>query len=215
MVEAVANGVTKAVQEVMVKNCHSLRIVNIKNLFVDPSCDGEWENAQFMIYTYEATPSELKAKKDQYRNLDQVNWEQAKIQSQHGNPDHESTTPNNDMRSSSDKQKVLVYEYWGFYDVHNTGVMVPIVVTWVGETIIQMIENPFPDNMPPFVLVPYMPILKSVFGEADASLLQDNQRIIGAVTRGMIDLMGRSANAQSGYAKGFLDPVNKRRFTNG
>ena len=41
------------------------------------------------------------------------------------------------------------------------------------------------------------------------------QRIIGAVTRGMIDLMGRSANAQSGYAKGFLDPVNKRRFTNG
>ena len=215
MVEAVANGVTKAVQEVMVKNCHSLRIVNIKNLFVDPSCDGEWENAQFMIYTYEATPSELKAKKDQYKNLDQVNWEQAKIQSQHGNPDHESTTPNNDMRSNSDKQKVLVYEYWGFYDVHNTGVMVPIVVTWVGETIIQMIENPFPDNMPPFVLVPYMPILKSVFGEADASLLEDNQRIIGAVTRGMIDLMGRSANAQSGYAKGFLDPVNKRRFTNG
>ena len=31
----------------------------------------------------------------------------------------------------------------------------------------------------------------------------------------MIDLMGRSANAQSGYAKGFLDPVNKRRFTQG
>jgi hypothetical protein len=116
---------------------------------------------------------------------------------------------------SADKQKVLVYEYWGLYDVHDDGVLVPIVVTWVGDTIIQMTENPFPDDKPPFVLVPYMPILKSVFGEADASLLQDNQRIIGAVTRGMIDLMGRSANAQTGYAKGFLDPVNKRRFTNG
>ena len=215
LIEAVTNGITKVVDEVMVKNCPSLRIINIKNLFVDPSCDGEWENAQFMIYTYEASPSELRAKKEQYKNLDNVNWESAKIQSQHGNPDHESTTPNTDHRNHSDKQKVLVYEYWGFYDVHKTGVMVPIVVTWVGETIIQMTENPFPDNMPPFVLVPYMPILKSVFGEADASLLQDNQRIIGAVTRGMIDLMGRSANAQSGYAKGFLDPVNKRRFTNG
>lgn len=214
-VEAVASGVTKAVEEVMVKNCPSLRIVNIKNLFVDPSCEGEWENAQFMIYTYEASPSDLKAKKDQFQNLDQVNWENSKIQSQHGNPDHESTTPNTDSRSHSDKQKVLVYEYWGLYDVHQTGVMVPIVVTWVGDTIIQMTENPFPDSLPPFVLVPYMPILKSVFGEADASLLQDNQRIIGAVTRGMIDLMGRSANAQTGYAKGFLDPINKRRFTNG
>lgn len=214
-VEAKANGVTKAVQEVMAKNCPSLRIVNIKNLFVDPSCEGEWENAQFMIYTYEATPSELRAKKEQFKNLDTVNWENAKIQSQHGNPDHESTTPNNDMRASSDKQKVLVYEYWGLYDIRDNGVMVPIVVTWVGETIIQMTENPFPDSRPPFVLVPYMPILKSVFGEADASLLQDNQRIVGAITRGQIDLMGRSANAQTGYAKGFLDPVNRRRFVQG
>jgi len=215
IVEAVANGVTKAVEEVMVKNCPSLRIVNIKNLFVDPSCDGEWENAQFMIYTYEAAPSDLKKKKGHFKNLDKVNWEQAKIQAQHGNPDHESTTPNTDSRNMSDKQKVLVYEYWGVADVHDKGVMVPIVVTWVGDTIIQMTENPFPDDQAPFVIVPYMPILKSVFGEADASLLQDNQRIIGAVTRGMIDLMGRSANAQSGYAKGFLDPVNKRRFTSG
>ncbi len=215
LVEAVPNGVTKAVEEVMAKNCPSLRIVNIKNLFVDPSCDGDWESAQFMIYTYEATPSELRSKKEQYKNLDNVNWEGAKIQSHQGNPDHESNTPNTDSRSSSDKQKVLVYEYWGLYDIYDNGVMVPIVVTWIGETIVQMTENPFPDGMPPFVIVPYMPILKSVFGEADASLLQDNQRIIGAITRGQIDLMGRSANAQTGYAKGFLDPVNRRRFVQG
>lgn len=215
LLTAEPNGVTKAVQEVMTKNCPSLRIVNVANLFVDPSCDGDWELAQFMVYTYEATPSDFKAKKDQYKNLENVNWDSAKIQSQHGNPDHESTTPNTDTRSSSDKQKCLVYEYWGYYDIHDTGIMVPVVVTWVADTIIEMRENPFPDQRPPFVIVPYMPILKSVFGEADASLLQDNQRIIGAVTRGTIDLMGRSANAQTGYAKGFLDPVNKRRFTNG
>jgi hypothetical protein len=93
--------------------------------------------------------------------------------------------------------------------------MVPIVVTFVGDTIIQMTENPFPDRKPPFILVPYMPILGSVFGEADASILQDNQRVGGALARGLIDLMGRSANAQTGYAKGFLDPVNRKRFNQG
>lgn len=219
LVTAEPNGTVEEVMERMVKNCPSVRIVNIANLFVDPSCEGDWELSQYMIYTYEATKSELMAKKKTYKNLDQVNWENAKIQSNHGNPDHESKTPANDMRTSgtgsADKQKVLVYEYWGLYDIYNNGIMVPIVVTWVGETIIEMRENPFPDKRPPFVIVPYMPILKSVFGEADASLLQDNQRIIGAVTRGVIDLMGRSANAQTGYSKGFLDPINKRRFTQG
>ena len=219
LVIAEPDGVSESIEERMVKNCPSLRIVNIANLFVDPSCEGDWEQSQYMIYTYEATRSELMAKKEVYQNLDNVNWENAKIQSNHGSQDHETQTPANDMRisgsGSADKQKVLVYEYWGLYDIYDTGVMVPIVVTWVGETIIEMRENPFPDKRPPFIIVPYMPILQSVFGEADASLLQDNQRILGAVTRGVIDLMGRSANAQTGYAKGFLDPVNKRRFVDG
>lgn len=219
LVTAEPDGVIEEVMEHMVKNCPSVRIVNIANLFVDPSCEGDWEQSQYMIYTYEATKSELMAKKETYQNLENVNWENAKIQSNHGNPDHETLTPANDMRTSgtgaTDKQKVLVYEYWGLYDIYDNGIMVPIVITWVGETIIEMRENPFPDKRPPFVIVPYMPILNSVFGEADASLLQDNQRIIGAVTRGVIDLMGRSANAQTGYAKGFLDPINKRRFNQG
>ena len=213
-VEAVQNGVTTAVEEVMTKNCPSVRIINSANLFVDPSCDGDWEKAQFMVHTYEATESELRKKKG-FENLNKVDWQSNYIQSKSGDPDHESNTPNDDSRTNSDKQKVLVYEYWGEYDIHDDGVMIPIVVTWIGEQVVQMMENPFPDNCPPFVIVPFMPILDSIFGEANASLLQDNQRIVGAVTRGMIDLMGRSANAQTGYAKGFLDPVNKRRFTSG
>ncbi len=213
-VEAVENGVTKAVEEVMTKNCPSVRLINIANLFVDPSCDGDWEKAQFMVHTYEATESDLRKKKG-FDNLDKVDWQSNYVQSKQGDPDHESNSPNDDMRGVSDKKKVLVYEYWGEYDIHGDNVMVPIVVTWIGEQVIQMMENPFPDNRPPFVIVPFMPILDSVFGEPNASLLQDNQRIVGAVTRGMIDLMGRSANAQTGYAKGFLDPVNKRRFTAG
>ena len=39
-------------------------------------------------------------------------------------------------------------------------------------------------------------------------LLKDNQQIIGAVTRGMIDLMGKSANGQTGRLKNALDFLN-------
>jgi hypothetical protein len=195
-------------------NQPSLKIINVENFFIDPSCEGEWEDAQFMVHTYESTKSDL-SKRKIYKNLDKVNWGANHIKSQLGDPDHETTTPISDTRTKQDKAKVLVYEYWGLWDIHDDGEMVPIVVTFIGDTIIQMTENPFPDRKPPFIIIPYMPINNSVWGEADASLLQDNQRILGGVTRGMIDLLGRSANAQSGYAKGFLDPVNTKRFANG
>lgn len=195
-------------------NQPSLKIVDVANFFIDPSANGDWTEARFMIYTYESTQSELRKKKI-YKNLDQVNWEGARITSNLGSQDHESKTPQIDTRTSNKKASLLIYEYWGECDIHRDGVMVPILVTFLGNTIIQMAENPFPDRRPPFVLVPYMPIDSSHFGEADASLLQDNQRVLGAVSRGMIDLLGRSANAQTGYAKGMLDPVNLKRFTNG
>ena len=213
-VYAKQTGTKKTHVNKVVKNQPELNIIEVANFFIDPACEGEWEEAQFIINTYESTKSAL-TKRNIFKNLDQVNWESNRIKSKLGDPDHESTTPQDDSRVDKNKSPVLVYEYWGLFDIHKTGSMVPIAVTWIGDVIIQMIENPFPDKKPPFVIVPYMPILKSSFGEADASLLQDNQRILGAVSRGMIDLLGKSANSQMGYAKGFLDSLNKRRFTSG
>jgi len=213
-VYALENGVEQVYEDKIVANHPSVKIINVENFFIDPSCEGNWEEAQFMIHTYESTKSEL-LKRKIYSNLDAVNWSQNAIKSKLGDPDHKSNSPQIDARLNTDKVKVLVYEYWGLYDIHGTGEMVPIVVTFIGDTIIQMQENPFPDRKFPFVIVPYMPIDGSTFGEADASLLQDNQRILGAVTRGVIDLLGRSANGQTGYAKGFLDTLNRQRFGTG
>lgn len=213
-VYAVKTGEEEVIVEKITYNQPSLKLVNVKNIFIDPSCEGDWENAQFIIYTYEATESDLKKRKI-FKNLDQVNWQSNAVVSQQANQDHASSSPMIDTRVKSNKRKVLVYEYWGFEDIYDDGTMCPVVVSWIGDTIIQMEENPFPDRKPPFVIVPYMPISDSVFGESDASLLQDNQRISGALTRGLIDLMGRSANAQIGYAKGFLDSTNKKRLIEG
>jgi hypothetical protein len=64
-------------------------------------------------------------------------------------------------------------------------------------------------------LVQYLPVRKSLYGEPDGSLLEDNQKILGAVTRGMIDIMGRSANGQMASRKDALDVTNKRKFDKG
>ena len=207
-------GMEEVYEDKIVWNAPSVRIINVENFFIEPTPDGDWTEAQFMIHTYETTESNLK-KARIYKNLDKVNWAANAVKSKLGDIDHKSNTPQTDMRFNSKKVKVLAYEYWGLCDIHETGEMVPIVVTFIGDTIIQMEENPFPDRKAPFVIIPYMPIDGSAFGEADASILQDNQRILGAVTRGMIDLLGRSSNAQTGYAKGFLDPVNRQRLVKG
>jgi hypothetical protein len=64
-------------------------------------------------------------------------------------------------------------------------------------------------------LVQYLPIRKSIYGEPDGELLEDNQKILGAVTRGIIDTMGRSANGQMAIRKDALDVTNKRKFEKG
>lgn len=93
--------------------------------------------------------------------------------------------------------------------------MSPITVAWVGNTIVLMEENPFPDKKIPFVTAPYLPTVKSIYGEPDGALLEDNQKIIGAVTRGMIDIMGKSANGQTAIRKDMLDVTNRRKYDAG
>ena len=78
-----------------------------------------------------------------------------------------------------------------------------------------MEENPFPDKKVPFVVFNYIPEEDNIYGIPDAELLDDNQAIVGAVTRGSIDLLGKSANGQTGFSKGFMDATNKIKFKNG
>lgn len=210
-VTAIQSGSEEQEVEHIIENAPVVEVLNPSNVYIDPSCLGDLDKALFVINTFETNKAELQ-KTGLYKNLDKVNWE--------GNspitePDHETTTPDDFNFNDSPRKKVIAYEYWGFYDIHGTGELVPIVATWIGDILIRMEENPFPDGKVPFVVVQYIPIKRDIYGEADAELLEDNQRILGAVTRGMIDSLGRSANAQQGFAKGMLDPLNRKRFENG
>ena len=210
-VTAIQTGEEEQEVEKIIENAPIVEILNPCNVYIDPSCLGDLDKALFVVNTFETNKAELQ-KTGLYKNLDKVNWEGNSVAT---DPDHETTTPDDFNFNDSQRKKVIAYEYWGFYDIHKTGELVPIVATWIGDILIRMEENPFPDGKVPFVIVQYIPIKRDIYGEADAELLEDNQRILGAVTRGMIDSLGRSANAQQGFAKGMLDPLNRRRFENG
>jgi hypothetical protein len=205
-------GTQKVDYEKVLENFPTAEVLDPRNVFIDPSCNGDFSKALFCVITFETSKSELLKDKKRYHNLDQVNWSANNPVSE---PNHRTETPGDFILMDLMRRRVVAYEYWGLYDMNKDGTLVPFVATWIGSTLIRMEANPFPDEKIPLVLVPYMPMKRHLYGEPDAELLEDNQKILGAVTRGMIDLLGRSANGQQGIAKGMLDALNRRRYENG
>jgi hypothetical protein len=208
---ATITGMQMVEEEEIVENKPTAEIMDPENVWLDPSCQGDITKSKFLIVSFETTKAEL-LKDKRYKNLGAVNWSGNRVLSQ---PDHVTETPQDFQLKDDLRTPIVAYEYWGYWDIDGNETLVPIVATWIGDTLVRMEKNPFPDNQPPFVVVPYLPVKRQVTGEPDAEILEDNQAILGALMRGMIDLMGRSANAQQGMAKGFLDVTNRRRFEAG
>ena len=212
IVIAIQTGEQEVEVEKIIFNHPTVEVLDPDNVIVDPSCGGDIRKAKFVISKFETCKADLEAEKDRYTNLDKVNWAGAAPVS---DDEFATKTPTDFQFQDIPRKKVVAYEYWGFYDIHGKGELTSIVATWVSNTMIRMEENPYPDKELPFVIAKYLPVKRELYGEPDAELLEDNQAILGAVTRGMIDLLGRSANGQQGFAKGMLDPLNRRRYENG
>ena len=211
-VEAMIKGVKKEKRVRVLVNKPTVEICDFRNVVIDPTCKGDIDKAGFVIYSFESSLSELK-RDGKYRNLENINLETNSIL---GEPDHSTDTGTKNFNfADKARKKFVVYEYWGFRDIDGSGLVQPIVAAWVGDTLIRMEENPYPDKKLPFIVVPYLPVRKSTHGEPDGALLEDNQKIVGALTRGMIDIMGKSANGQTGMRKDMLDVANKRKFEKG
>lgn len=209
--EEVVVGYETEVQTVIKTNKPTLEICNYANVIIDPTCQGDLDKANFVIYSYESSLKDLEVD-GRYKNLDKINMQSV---SSLASSDHYNDETRDFEFKDKPRKKIVVQEYWGYWDIYDNGTVEPILATYVGDTMIRLELNPFPDGKLPFVSVQYLPVRRSVYGEPDAELLEDNQKIIGAVTRGMIDLMGRSANAQQGIRKDALDVANKRKFEDG
>lgn len=204
-------GIEVVEEEILVVNQPTVEVCPSANCFVDPSCNGDLSKAEFFVYSFETNKSALK-KEGRYHNLDKITGHTSSILNA---PDHTVYGDQSFEFKDNSRQKFVAYEYWGYWDVDDSGVTTPIVATWVGDVLIRLEANPYPDAAIPFVSCHYLPARKEIYGEPDGALLTDNQAIVGAVTRGAIDLLARSANAQEGMRQDALDATNKRRYRQG
>ncbi len=198
-------------ETVIVKNQPTATVCRNEDIFIDPTCMDDMDKCQFVIHRYETDLSTLK-QDGRYKNLDKI----AKIggtASEYSEFEEEDET--NFRFEDEPRKKLIVHEYWGNYDVNEDGIAEPIVCAWVGDIVIRLQGNPYPDKKPPFLVVPFNSIPFQMYGESDAELISDNQKVKTAIIRGIIDNMAQSNNGQKGMRKGALDLANKKRFLNG
>lgn len=182
-----------------------------EDVFIDPTCQDDMSKCQFVIHRYESDLTTLK-QTGLYKNLDKVSLSLEKE-----NNDLDYKTPDKTEFKFKDKarKKLLVYEYWGKYDINNDGIAEDIVCAWINNTIIRLEDNPYPDKKVPFIVLPFSSVPFSLYGESNAEYLSDTQKIKSAIFRGFIDNMALSNNGQKGIKKGALDYHNKKRFLKG
>lgn len=219
VVIAVKTKKTKPVKETRVEvNKPVVEVMNNFDVIFDPTCNGDVEKAKFIIYKFDTCYADLKANEEVYTHVDDLLDEDKEIKKnvlEMSDRDfHQYRTGQFRFKDKS-RKRFTAYEYWGYYDIDNSGLLQPIVVTFVGDVIIRMEVSPFPDKKLPFTVIQYMPVSNSIYGEPDAELIEDNQRIITMLTRSIIDITAKTATAQTSYPKGFLDVINKTRFFNG
>ena len=197
-------------ETVVVRNQPTAKVCRNHDVYIDPTCQDNLDNAQFVIYRYETDMSTLK-KDGRYKNLEQVS--NASIDDY----DYTNTPADPTYFKFNDepRKKMIVYEYWGNYDVNGDGIAEPIVCSWIKDTIIRLQSNPYPDGKPPFIVVPFNSIPFKMHGEANAELIGDNQKVKTAIIRGIIDNMAQSNNGQVAVRKGALDQINRKKFIAG
>lgn len=202
-------------EKVITKNQPKLLIIDPENFYIDPSCGADIDNARMMAITYETSLAELYKEKEngkKFKNLNKI-----VISDVLSDSDHKNTTPDT-FSNFKDKlrKRLVVHEMYSLYDINGDGSLESIVSSWVGNVLIRLEENQYPDKKFPFVISKYRHTGENVYyGESDCELLEDSQKQIGALNRGIITSFAKSANGQTGFAKGFLDTSNKNKFLSG
>ena len=192
------------------KNQPTAVVCRNEDIYIDPTCMDNMDKCQFVIHRYETDLSSLRAD-GRYKNLDQVEKYEGQNRDNGYSPqDHTYFTFEDKAR-----KKMVMYEYWGNYDVNEDGIAEPIVCSWIGNTVVRLQSNPYPDKKPPFIVVPFNAVPFQIYGDSLASVIGDNQKVKTAIIRGVIDNMAQSNNGQVGMKKGSLDIANRKKFLQG
>ena len=139
---AIDTGHTQKIKEdVIIKNSPTVQVIDNNALILDPTCEGDFNKAKFAIYAYYTSLSDLK-QAGIYKNLDQLE----------GNPLNMPVSSSDIMNMRDDvfnslgsmteeqrsfnfqdnsRKRLQAFEYWGYWDIDNTGIVQGIVATIV------------------------------------------------------------------------------------
>lgn len=192
---------------IVIDNKPTAMLCRNEDIYIDPTCLGDFSKARFIIHMFEADLDTLE-RDGRYTNLDKLKLIE-KTQDSYYIKDQYA------IFDDKPRKKYIIYEYWGYYDVNNDGLVEPIVCAYVDDIVIRFEYNPFPDKKPPFIICPLYPIPHKLYGESLAETLDDLQKTRTALLRGMLDNVAKNNNSQVGIKKGTLDEINKKKFLNG
>jgi hypothetical protein len=115
------------------------------------------------------------------------------------------------------RKHIRIVCYWGYYDLNGDGIPEPIIAYWPEKYEIDLgiEENPMPDKAIPFDRSVYSARPFSLWGNALAFFLGDNQKAKTGMVRGIFDNMSLANNGQKFIARGALDYINFKRMNNG
>lgn len=199
--------IVQEVQSVLAENHVTYMVKDNESVIVDPSCGDDLSAAGFIICEYETNISELKKheyEKDEetgeetgyYHNLSSLKGMQNE-ESQYKRIHGEDKLEDSFEYSDEARRKLTAYEYWGYWDINDDNVLVPIVATWIGTVLIRLEKSPFPFKGLPFDAAANLPLKNNWRGEPSGVLIVDNQEQIGRMTRAMNDMVSRQAVGQT------------------
>jgi hypothetical protein len=212
-VVGLVTAIKKVLTEKVVKNHPTVQWLDLLNLYVDPSCNGKLADARFIAYSFETSKGELRAD-GRYKNIDHIAVSPT-TGATVAEAQHNSNTPNTFQFADEERKRFVAYKMYAQWDIEGNGQLKPIIAVWANNVLLRLEASPFPDGEFPFVIIPINPLPKKWYGEPDGEMLIEQQKTVGALTRGMIDLLGRSANGQQGMPKQFLDAPNRKKFDDG
>ena len=202
------DGTMTVLQEFIVKNQPIFEFCDIENVVIDPTAKGDISKAKYILHRFESSLSELK-QDGRYSNLNLLTIGDLETAPEGYNELSNLETLSNNGISHIPNKTLIVNEYWGYYDIDGDGISEPVIISWVNDKIIRMEENPYPLQELPFVLVQGLINTNSNYGDSPTELIKDNQDIISATLRGVIDLFAQKAIGQKIIRKGAFDLINK------
>ncbi len=214
------NGEMYIEKDNIVVNVPTADVLKNGRVYTDPLANKS-KDMRFLIYEYETSIGEISEQEHIYG--EEV---VAKIKKYQGDltanyfEDVESgvLSASNGFNNYDDKakKKIKIYEYWVDMDIDDDDVPVPCVATiaYLGseKLLMKLKKNPYSFKKIPFVGIPLIPSLYSVWGKSIAPLIEDIQYIYTMLMRGVIDNTANSNNAVKFVKKGALDATNHQRL---